>query len=157
MQNEMRPHFDEVAWRLRSLMTGPDDANASADASGRSFGHSSVAASLRHLSRNSTRKANKKEVKGKGLMQRFWVNVVPYLFVDAAALLVLTQPLEVIIPVLPASPSTHDWGRDMKGMGIELAANRLMCDEQKASRIKSSGHRMWSGTCEGFQNRDQCL
>ena len=101
-------------------MTGPDDANASADASGRSFGHSSVAASLRHLSRNSTRKANKKEVKGKGLMQRFWVNVVPYLFVDAAALLVLTQPLEVIIPVLPASPSTHDWGRDMKGMGIEL-------------------------------------
>ncbi len=53
-------------------------------------------------------------------MQRFWVNVVSYLFVDAAALLVLTQPLEVIIPVLPASPSTHDWGRDMKGMGIEL-------------------------------------
>ena len=36
----------------------------------------------------------------------------------------------------------------MEGIGIELAANRLMCDEQKASRIKSSGHRMWRGTTQ---------
>jgi serine/threonine protein kinase len=70
MQNEMRPHFDEVQRRLRSLMTGPDDANASADASGRSFesvkgdkqnledNTYSRDQSLRHLSRYSTRKAN---------------------------------------------------------------------------------------------------
>ena len=36
----------------------------------------------------------KKEVKGKGLVQCFWVNVVPDPFVDAAALLELTQSLE---------------------------------------------------------------
>ena len=70
MQNEMRPHFDEVQRRLRSLMTGPDDANASADASGRSFesvkgdkqnledNTYSRDQSLHHLSRYSTRIAN---------------------------------------------------------------------------------------------------
>ena len=51
-----------------------------------------------------------KEVKGKGLVQCFWVNVVPDPFVDAAALLELTQSLEGINPVIPSSPSTHDWG-----------------------------------------------
>ena len=37
MQNEMRPHFGEVERRLRSLMTGLHEHDASADASGRSF------------------------------------------------------------------------------------------------------------------------
>ena len=52
-------------------------------------------------------------------------------------------------------------------LGAQLLLKRLL-DQGEAShlvrllrplpsRIKSSGHRKWTGTCEGFQNRDPCL
>ncbi len=48
-------------------------------------------------------------------------------------------------------------GVGMDAIVTELAANRLMYDHRNASRMKRSGHRIWRSTCEGFQDRDQCL
>jgi len=50
-------------------------------------------------------------------------------------------------------PKGRQMDGNMDGIGKELETNRTI----QSSRIKSSGHRMWKGAYEGFQNRDQCL
>jgi hypothetical protein len=46
-------------------------------------------------------------------------------------------------------------GGDMDNKGTELPANRLMYDE--CIQVKSSGHRMWKCTCEGFQSMPEAV